>query len=94
MYNIVGTRGIGKTYRLLELANGVKGVVICSNPRAMREKAATLGFTEIQGFISYRDSIDERTGQDTFIDDLELYAKALVGRDLKGYTYTIDNYEN
>ena len=94
MYNIVGARGIGKTYRLLELANKTNGVVICSNPRAMREKAATLGFTEVQDFISYRDSIDERTGQDTFIDDLELYAKALVGRDLKGYTYTIDNYED
>lgn len=88
MYRIVGTRGSGKTYQLLEEANRVGGVVISQNPRAMREKAHYWGFTDIV-CVGYEESKDYHYEKPVFVDELEAYARALLGKPLAGYTFTI-----
>lgn len=95
MYTFIGGRGTGKTYKLLEVANETKGVIICSNPRAMREKARSWGFTEIKDFLSYQEK--ESITMDTnslYIDNLEKFIQEDMGWRLKGYTYTIEEDEN
>lgn len=92
MYRITGGRGSGKTYRLLEMANEHKGIVICSNPMAMRTKARSLGFTDIADFVSYRDSLNYHYERSSFIDELEKYAQEIFGtrNNLVAYTYTFE----
>ena len=94
MYRIIGGRGTGKTYKLLEAANNTQGIVICSNPLAMREKARTWGFTDIKDFIGYKESgyIHQIDHKDVFIDEIERYIKEqFTDNHLKGYTYTIED---
>ena len=89
MYRIVGSRGIGKTYHLLDKANRHGGVVVCSNPQAMRAKARSWGFTEIKDFISFSQAENESQESSLFIDDLEKYIKEHFNNDaVLGYTYT------
>ena len=89
MYRVIGGRGVGKTYRLLEQANNAKGVVVCSNPRALREKAYSWGFTDITDFISYRESVNYYTENSIFLDEIEKYAAELLNRyRFAGYTQT------
>lgn len=91
MYIIKDGRATGKTYQLLEIANREHGVVICKNPEAMRVKAINFGFFNIKNFVSYFDSTTWYSGDNQiFLDEIEEYAKALVGRNLSGYTYTIE----
>lgn len=54
MYKIIGGRGTGKTYRLLEEANKVNAIIICRNPRALKEKAHSWGFDNVE-FVGYKD---------------------------------------
>ena len=93
MYIVTGARGTGKTYRLLEMANATKGIVISSNPLSLREKARNWGFTEIKDFISPRDSVDYHFQEDLYIDDIEKYITEVMasGRKLAGYTYTFED---
>ena len=88
MYRIVGVRGSGKTYQLLEEVNRVGGVIISKNPRGMREKAHYWGFTNVV-CVGYEESKDYLYEKPVFIDELEEYAKALAGRTFSGYTYTL-----
>lgn len=90
MYTIIGGRGTGKTYRLLEKASEVGGIVVCSNPAAMREKAYAWGFTGIE-FMQYHDYIAYYCEKPVFIDELELYVKSISGRTLQGYTYSLED---
>lgn len=92
MYVISGARGSGKTYRLLELANESKGVVISSNPNAMREKARSWGFTEIADFVSPRDSASYYFTKPLYIDNLEKFVQEVLasGSKLTAYTYTVE----
>jgi hypothetical protein len=92
MYRIIGGRGTGKTYRLLEKASEVGGIVVCSNPAAMREKAHVWGFTGIE-FMQYHDYIAYYCEKPVFIDELELYVKSISGRTLQGYTYSLEDEE-
>lgn len=92
MYRIIGSRGTGKTYRLLEKASEVGGIIVCSNPSAMREKAHTLGFTNLE-FMQYKDYATYYCEKPVFIDELEMYVRAISGRTLKGYTYTLEDEE-
>lgn len=92
MYRIIGSRGTGKTYRLLEKASEVGGIVVCSNPSAMREKAHVWGFTNLE-FMQYNDYISYYCEKPVFIDELETYVRAVSGRTLKGYTYSLEDGE-
>lgn len=88
MYRVVDARGTGKTFKLLEKANEVGGIIVCKNARGMREKAKTWGFDNIQDFVDYYPSVGYHYEQPIFIDELEEYAKVLAGRTFAGYTYT------
>ena len=54
MYRIIDDRASGKTGRLMLLAKESEGTIICSNPRAMAQKARAYGITGIN-FMSYGD---------------------------------------
>lgn len=88
MYRFTGGRGTGKTYKLFEEANKVGGLIICSNPIAMRTKAKMLGFENID-FIGYDDTSFYYCQKPTFIDEIENYLNSLTKNNLAGYTYTI-----
>ena len=49
MYRIIEGRGTGKTLRLMLLAKENNGVIVCSNPHAMRQKAIAYGLTGFDG---------------------------------------------
>ena len=93
MYRIVGGRGSGKTYKLLEIANNSQGIIICSNPLAMREKARAWGFTEIKDFLAYQETESIQVDhKNVFIDEIEKYIKLQFSDNrLKGYTYTFED---
>lgn len=88
----MGGRGTGKTYRLLEKANETKGIVISSNPNAMREKARSWGFTDIEDFVSPRDSVSYYFTKPLYIDNLEKFVTEVLtsGPKLTAYTYTFE----
>lgn len=93
MYRIIDGRGTGKTNRLLLLAKENNGVVVCSNPDKMREKAYAYGLTGID-FVSYKEfDRDVSEGYEAgtsynkpvFIDELDNCLKHLQFN-IKGYT--------
>ena len=92
MFRFFGSRGCGKTRMLLEEANKVGGVIICSNPEAMRIKARSWGYDNVD-FMSYTAAKTEPIPKDSFIDEYERFLLAIQGQ-LKGYTHTIDENES
>ena len=89
MYQIIDCRGSGKTSRLMLLAKEHDGVLVCSNPYAMKEKAHAYG---LSGFdiISYHDYWEHNypMGKEVFIDELDQCVKTW-GNYLTGYSLTI-----
>lgn len=95
MYRIVDKRGSGKTSRLLLLAKEQDGIVVCSNPNSLREKAYAYGITGVD-FISYfeyrrilMDKVDVH--RKVFIDELEMFIKSFDNSYLTGYTISCDD---
>ena len=91
MHQIIGNRGSGKTYQLMELAKKNNGVFVCSNPTAMKEKSLAYGLTGFD-IISYNDFLlnDEFDGRNYFIDEMETFLRRFVGdKNVKGYSLTI-----
>ena len=97
MYRIIDGRGTGKTGRLMLLAKETDGTIVCSNPKAMREKAYAYGITGIN-FIGYGDFL-YGAGADVgnyYIDELETFlthvqsAAHLRGK-LCGYSLSEDD---
>ena len=89
MYRIIDEPGSGKTGRLLLLAKENDGVIACSNPRALRIKAANYGITGID-FISYEDVINYHLEKPLFIDEVETFIKQQCNRAFIGYTLTVE----
>ena len=89
MYQIIDTRGSGKTSRLMLLAKEQNGVLACSNPHAMESKARAYGLTGFD-IISYYDYVNHNYeyGKQVFIDELDLFVKSL-GNNLSGYSLTV-----
>lgn len=92
MYRIIDDRASGKTGRLMLLAKESEGTIICSNPRAMNQKARAYGITGIN-FISYGDFLTKPGSSigNYYIDELEgfiQYAQRHVGivGNFEGYT--------
>lgn len=89
MFRIIDGRATGKTNRLLLLAKEYNGIIICSSPKMLKDRAEKLGLTDIE-FISYGDSlrsskIDNK--RPVFIDELEMYVKYCFAHDnICGYT--------
>jgi len=91
MYRIIDKRGNGKTSRLMLLAKENNGIVVCANPDAMRVKAQSYGFDDIE-FISYWTYIEDTKGWNAtrkpiFIDELENFTMATCGK-ITGYSLT------
>ena len=85
MYRIIDGRGTGKTSRLLLLAKENDGVVVCADPRAMREKAYRYGITGID-FVSYSQfDFNYRYNKPVFIDEIDLLLQH-KNREIQGYT--------
>ena len=74
MYRIIDGRGTGKTGRLMLLAKETNGTIVCSNPRAMKDKALAYGIIGID-FISYNDFLFGAGSDigDYYIDELESF---------------------
>ena len=93
MYKVIDKRGTGKTGRLMLLAKENKGVIACSNPRAMEEKARRYGIFGID-FISYWDLLNgENKYENIFIDEIDVFVDLMltqVGK-VKGYTLSIED---
>ena len=89
MFRIIDGRATGKTNRLLLLAKEYNGIIICSNPEMLKDRAERLGLTDIE-FISYRDSLRSGKIDDKkpiFIDELEMYIKYCFAQaNICGYT--------
>ena len=85
MYRIIDGRGSGKTSRLMLLAKESNGVLVCSNPWAMKAKAQAYGLTGFD-IISYHDYLQHNypDGKNCYIDEIELFVKSLGN--LSGYT--------
>ena len=97
MYKIIDKKCSGKTSRLLLLAKENNGIVVCSNPDKMREKAYAYGLTGIE-FVSYEDfDRDVSEGYEAgrsynkpvFIDELDNYLRTLQFN-IQGYTISED----
>ena len=64
---------------------------VCANPKAMRVKAEAYGLTNIN-FISYRDFVTTYDEDNYVIDELELFAKSIIGNSkLIGYSLSLEN---
>lgn len=93
MYRIIDDRSSGKTGRLMLLAKEQGASIVCSNPRAMEQKARAYGIIGID-FIGYADFLNHRNGatiDNYFIDELETFiayvqANANIKGNFNGYT--------
>lgn len=96
MYKIIDGKSTGKTKKLMELAKSNNGVIACSNPIAMEEKAKNYGIFGIN-FITYYDLIKTpekyREYDAIFIDELENFSQHVVSAAgvIKGYTLSIED---
>lgn len=91
MYQIIDYRNSGKTSRLMLLAQEHDGVLVCSNPYAMRKKAEDYG---LKGFdiISYYDywNNNYNVNKKCFIDELDSFVASL-GNKLSGYSLSLED---
>lgn len=97
MKRIIDKKGTGKTGRLMLLAKEYGGIIICSNPRALSEKAKAYGLTDIK-FYSYHDFItrniphEEYSSAPIYIDEIEGFLR-FINTNVWGYSLSLeDNY--
>jgi hypothetical protein len=91
MFQIIDSRGSGKTSRLMLLAKENNGVFVCANPDAMKVKARAYGLTGFD-IISYYDLVSKKHEYDKkpiFIDELDMFVARTLTKDVKGYSLTI-----
>ena len=85
MYRIIDNRATGKTSRLMLLAKENNGIIVCKDPKAMRDKAYSYGIVGID-FISYSEfEFTHRFNKPVFIDEIDLLL-AQKNREIQGYT--------
>lgn len=80
MVRIIGTRGIGKTRKLLQEAHENNATVVCNNVKRYVEKAHAYGIVGLN-FVSYDEYLSNFDDGDTLymIDDVEDLLKYLPG---------------
>ena len=90
MNRIIDKRGTGKTGRLFLLAKENNGIIVCSNPTIMREKAYAYGIVGID-FISYEQYLYQTPeeydiSKPVYIDELDrmllIYDSQIAGYSL------------
>ena len=98
MIKIIGPRGTGKTTKLFELARENKAMILTSNSRAMREKARSRGYEDIE-IIGYGDldSDNYSLNKDVLVENGDDVLNCLINKfysiKVIGYTATIDENE-
>ena len=86
MYQIVGKRGSGKTTKCLERARKQDAVVLCENKRALRAKADSLGFQDVE-IVEFSDMKYTQRNQKVVIDEALLLFKNWLER---AYSVKVD----
>ena len=98
MINIIGPRGSGKTTKLLKTAKENNGIILTSNSRALREKAKSLGYRnlEIIGFGDL-DHDNFSLGKDVYVDNIDSVCSYLLnkfyGLGVAGFSITTNENE-
>ena len=98
MIKVIGPRGTGKTTKLFELARKNNAMILTSNSRAMREKARSRGYEDIE-IIGYGDldnddySLNKNVLVDNADDVLNYLMNKFYSIKVIGYTATIDENE-
>jgi hypothetical protein len=91
MFIISGGRGTGKTRALLERAKAEGGIVVCSDPDKLRERAHRCGIVGLD-IVGYNDlyTIDSYTAsKPVYIHDINKFIEHNMP-EAKGYTLSID----
>lgn len=86
MNQIVGKRGSGKTTKCLERARNQNAVVLCENKRALRAKADSLGFQDVE-IVEFSDMKYTQRNQKVVIDEALLLFKNWLER---AYSVKVD----
>ena len=92
MYRIIDKRSSGKTSRLMLLAKEHNGILVCSNPYAMKEKAHTYGLTGFD-IVSYHELLEcgfNPEHKPVFIDEIDGFLYYL-GHSIQGYTLSLED---
>ena len=94
MIKLIGGRNTGKTKLLLEAANKTHGTVLAENKEALRVKANSYGFYDVN-IINYQDLYDGNYyyGEPVYIQKAELFLETVArkfGLELQGLTFTED----
>lgn len=98
MIKVIGPRGTGKTTKLFELARKNNAMILTSNSRAMREKARSREYEDIeiigQGDL---DNDNYSLNKDVLVDNADDVLNYLMNKfysiKVIGYTATIDENE-
>lgn len=80
MIRIIGTRGIGKTRKLLQEAQEKNATVVCSNVKRYAEKAHAYGIVGLN-FVTYEEYLSSFDNDDVLymVDDVEELLRYLPG---------------
>lgn len=88
MYKIIDKKDSGKTHNLMEMAKKEDGIIVCSNPSAMQNKARNYGIVGLN-FISYSEYLQDMLKYPCiFIDDLDNMIAQMTN--VKGYTFNVE----
>lgn len=93
MNRIIDGRSTGKTSRLMLLAKENNGIIVCHNPKALREKAYVYGIIGID-YLSYADFIElmiaTQIHRPVYIDELDNFL-LFLNNNIQGYSLSEDN---
>ena len=98
MISVIGKRGSGKTTKLFKLARKKDAMVLGLNSRALRQKAHTLGYDDIE-IIGLGDLANENfsLGKDVLVDESNYILKYMLnefyGLNMIGFSTTDENEE-
>lgn len=98
MINIIGPRGSGKTTQLFKKARELNAMILTTNSRALREKANSRGYRdiEINGFGNLKND-DYSLAKPALVDNADVFLASLLekyyGIEVVGFSATIDEDE-
>ena len=95
MISIIGPRRSGKTTKLFKAAQENNGIILTSNSRALREKAKSLGYRDLE-IIGFGDLDNDNfsLGKKVFIDNIDSVCECLLnkfyGLETAGFSLTME----
>ena len=93
MKTIIDKRGTGKTTKLFQLARETNSLILATNSRALREKARSKGYKDLE-IIGFGDLDNDNfsLGKTLLVDNAEYVLQNLLdkfyGLDMIGFTAT------